>query len=190
MAKAKMEKKSNVFLGLGIILLVLAGIFYLRGRKTGIQLPLKLEETLVQQEGGVRKSGEEVEVLSEAELAQVKAEVDGVLEVSGEMVILEDQTGAGMAGEAKRAFSDGKFYFRMETSGLMLPEKGYFYEGWLQQESNYLSLGRMEVSAAGTGRLYYTASEDKSLYDQVLLTLEPEDGNQAPAKVMMWAIFE
>lgn len=185
-----MEKKSNVFLGLGIILLVLAGIFYLRGRKAETQLPLKLEETLIQQEGAVRKSGEEVEVLSEAELAQIKAEVDGVLETSGETVTLEDQIGAGIQGEAKRAFSDGRFYFRIETSGLILPEKGYFYEGWLQQESDYLSLGRMEVSMAGTARLYYTASEDRSLYDQVLLTLEPEDGNQAPAKVMMRAIFE
>ena len=190
MEKANIEKKSNVFFGLGIILLVLAGIFYLRGRKAGTQLPLKLEETLIQQEGAVRKLGEEVEVLSEAELAQMKAEVDGVLEVSGETAILEDQIGAGIAGEAKRAFSDGKFYLRMETSGLILPEKGYFYEGWLQQASDYLSLGRMETSAAGAARLYYTVSEDRSLYDKVLLTLEPEDGNQAPARVMMQAIFE
>lgn len=190
MAKVNRESKSNVFLGLGIILLILAGIFYLRGRKAESQLPLKLEETLVQQEGAVRKSGEEIEVLTEEELAQLRMEVDGVLDVSGEMVNLQDQIGAGIQGQAKRAFSDGKFYFRMETSGLVMPEKGYFYEGWLQKDNDYLSLGRMEVGVAGEGRLYYTASEDRSDYNQALLTLEPEDSNQAPAKVMMQGVFE
>lgn len=190
MAQKNIDKKSNVFLGLGIILLVLAGIFYLRGRKAESQLPLKLEETLVQQEGAVRKSGEEVEVLTEEELKLLRMEIDGVLDVSGETVVLEDKIGAGIQGEAKRAFSDGKFYFRMETSGLIMPEKGYFYEGWLQKESDYLSLGRMEVGIAGEGRLYYTVSEDRFDYDQVLLTLEPEDGNQAPAKVIMQGLFE
>lgn len=190
MAKTNVEKKSNVFFGLGIILLILAGVFYLKDRKAKNQLPLKLEEVLVQQEGGVRKSGEETEILTEEELEQLKQEIDGILNTSGELIYLQDQVGAGIQGQAQRAFSDGRFYFRIQTSGLIMPEKGYFYEGWLQKESDYLSLGRVEVDTASEGKLYYTASEDRSSYDQVLLTLEPEDGNQAPAKAIAQGTFK
>jgi hypothetical protein len=181
----KPKSIQNFLVGLGVILLVIAGIAYLRTEKIGEKPSSTFEEVLVQGEGVVKKTGEGVEAMTEEEIEQMKEEVDGVLSVGGEQVRLVDVGGGGARGEGKKAFSDGKFYFKLEATGLRLMEKGYYYEGWLKKGDDYLSVGRMELNLEGKGALYYTVSVDRSDYNEVMLTYEPEDGNEAPARAVL-----
>lgn len=178
----------NLFLAVGIILLVIAGSSYFKNRKVepeSIPLP---EEIIVQEEGAVKKTDEGEQVLSEEEIRQLREEVDGVLSTGGKIASLNDIADTGAEGEAKTAFSDGKFYCKMTASGLKAVEKGYYYEGWLKNEDD-LSIGRMKVNLFGEGVLYYTASIDRSDYGKVTLTLEPEDGNEEPARAVLEGEF-
>jgi len=177
----------NLLLAAGAVLIVMAVYSYFKSKKEGDVLPLA-EEIIVQEEGVVRKSGEEFEVLTEEEVLKIKEEVDGVLESAGEKTTLVDMAETGALGEVSQAFSDGKFYFRLNAQGLISMEKGYYYEAWLKNE-DVLSIGRVEVSLTGEGVLYYTASIDRSDYTAVMVTLEPEDGNPEPAKIILEAEF-
>ncbi len=190
MAEVRIKQKSNILIGLGIILLLIASIFYFRAKRQEAPVkPGNFEEIISQEEGLVKKTGEELEVMAEEEIKQIREEVDAVLSTGGEEINLQDVAGMGASGKVKRAFSDGKFYLRIEASGLRLPEKGYFYQGWLKKDDQYLSVGRMEVGLPGEGRLYYTASGDRLEYNEVKVTLEPEDGNEAPAKAVLEGSF-
>ena len=178
----------NLLLAMGIILLVIAGSSYFKNRKVEPEPTSLPEEIIVQEEGAVKKTDEGEQVLSEEEVRQLREEVDGVLSAGGKTASLNDIVDTGARGEAKTAFSDGKFYCKMTASGLKAVEKGYYYEGWLKNEDN-LSIGRMEVNLFGEGVLYYTASIDRSDYGKVVLTLEPEDGDPEPGKAVLEGSF-
>ncbi len=90
---------------------------------------------------------------------------------------------------AKRAFSNGKFFYKLTAAGLKLVDKGFYYEGWLEKDGNNLSVGRLELDTAGNGVLYYTASQDRSDYNRTVITLEPEDGNPEPATPILEGNF-
>ena len=178
----------NIFLTVGVILLVIAGSSYFKNRKVEPESTPLPEEIIVQEEGAVKKTDEGEQVLSEEEIRQLKEEVDGVLSTGGKTASLNDIVDTGARGEVKTAFSDGKFYCKMTAAGLKAVEKGYYYEGWLKNEDD-LSIGRMEVNLFGEGVLYYTASIDRSDYGKVVLTLEPEDGNEEPGEKILEGNF-
>lgn len=189
-AQGQNSETRNLLIGLGVILLVVAIFFYLRSQKTGeiSQTPTP-EEIIVQEEGVVKRNGGMVQPLTDEEVKAMKDEVDNILSQAGTAASLKDVGNTGTWGEAKSAFSDGKYYFKLVASGLKIIEKGYYYEGWLGKEGQYISIGRVEVSEKGEGLLYYTSSEDKTSYNQVLVTTEPEDGNLAPATHLLEGQF-
>lgn len=190
MSEVKIQKTSNILIGLGVIFLIMAGFFYWRSRETGEIIPGEFEEIIVQEDMAVRKNGKQIKPLTEEEIAKIKEETDGVLSLGGEAALLEDLESVGIKAEAKRAFSDGKFYYRLKGTGFALPEKGYYFEGWFKKDDDFLSIGRLEINTLGGAELYYTASEDRSDYSQILITLEPEDGNSAPAKIVLEGRFK
>jgi ClpP class serine protease len=183
-------KVQNILIGFGIIVLIVGGVIYLRSKSTKEVKPSPSpEEIIVQQQQTVKKTGETTQPLTEEEIKQIREEVDSVLAKSGQSVALADVAGGQASGEAKRAFSNEKFYYKLTASGLKLVDKGFYYEGWLEKDSNSLSVGRLELDATGNGVLYYTASQDRSDYNRTLITLEPEDDNPEPAAPILEGNF-
>jgi len=118
-----------------------------------------------------------------------KQEIEGVFATEGvEMTVLEDVTGGQAIGTGWRQFSNDKFFHKVEANELPALEKGFFYEGWLVGDEGFFSTGRMGEEA-GKGVLYYTADEDKSDFRGVVITLEPEDGDPAPAEHVLEGSF-
>lgn len=190
--KAVQEPRSiqNLLIGVGVVLLVIAGFFYLRSQKAPEEIsPFPAEEIIVQEEGAVRRTGELVEPMTDEEISQMREEIEGVLSIEGETTSLRDVSGRQVTGEAKRAFSEGKFYYQVNASGLMPVEKGFYYQGWLEKDGDYLSTGRVELDIYGSGVLYYTTSVDRSDYSTAVITLEPEDGDPTPAIHILEAEF-
>ncbi len=166
-----MWEDKRVRWGLVVVLLLVGGMWWAtRQSKEEVSQEIVLEPTKMIEE-------ELVEAMTEAEKIEIETQVtsDGAEQAS-----LTQVTGGQASGTARRRYDD-KFYLKVIASGLPALEKGFFYEGWLVGEDGFFSTGRMAVFADGRAELYYTAQEDKSDFSSVVITLEPEDGDPAPA---------
>lgn len=105
-----------------------------------------------------------------------------------EMTLLKDVAGSQAVGTAWRQYDGVKFYHKIDANNLTEPDKGFFYEGWLVGEAGFFSAGRLGV-VDGRGKLYFSAEEDKTGFRGVVVTLEPEDGNDAPDKHILEGNF-
>ena len=78
-------------------------------------------------------------------------------------------------------FEDGHFVHSVNLN-IEPAEDGYFYEGWLVKGSDIISTGHMS-NYFGDSRhnLKFEADEDYTGHLKVVVTLEPDDGDPAPA---------
>lgn len=93
---------------------------------------------------------------------------------------LEDVSGGSSSGIVRATFEDT--YKMVATfENLPLPDEGYFYEGWIVSPKDVLSTGKAEK----IGDEYvneFISTEDLTEYNYYVLTLEPDDGDPAPAE--------
>lgn len=105
---------------------------------------------------------------------------------------LADVTGGDGYGLAHARLTDGTFTLIAEMGNLPEPAPSYFYEAWLvrrEGELAVLSLGRAQKTEKGYAIAYLT-STDLSDHDFFVLTLEPDDGNPAPAEHILEGILK
>jgi hypothetical protein len=78
-------------------------------------------------------------------------------------------------------FEDGYFLHTI-TLNIEPAADGYFYEGWLIKGPSVISVGHLS-NYFGDSRhsLRFDANEDYTGYTKVVITLEPDDGDPAPA---------
>jgi hypothetical protein len=102
---------------------------------------------------------------------------------------IKDVTGGDVTGKAWIVVRDGETFHKVEVSikkDLPIPENGDFYEGWLVKKTptlDFFSTGEMiKDSETGKWILNYETEGDKSDYSEVVITLESDDDNPAPAK--------
>ncbi len=112
---------------------------------------------------------------------------EGAAEVADwepEQITLTDVSGGSNTGLASRVVKSGVFIHKIKTD-LPAPVEGYFYEGWLVSRSpfRFFSTGKMVTNSSDEYVLewYGEEGEDYSIYNQVVVTLEPDDGDPSPA---------
>jgi len=93
---------------------------------------------------------------------------------------LLDVTGGNASGKATMFEEVGIFYLNVEMSDLPDPEKGFFYEGWLVGPEGVVSTGETEKDGELT-KNSFTSSRNYTDATQYVLTIEPDDGDPAPA---------
>ncbi len=79
------------------------------------------------------------------------------------------------SGTAVRIYDEDGFYHKVEAD-LEAPAEGKFYEGWLVKSSpslEFFSTGKMEL-VDGEYVLEYNSDEDKSSFNEVVITEETE----------------
>ncbi len=96
---------------------------------------------------------------------------------------LGDVSGGNASGTASFSFKDGKYNMFATFANLPEPTNGDFYEGWVVRKSpfEFISSGKLE-KIDGTYTNTYSSGADLSGHNYYVLTLEPNDGNPAPAK--------
>ncbi len=102
----------------------------------------------------------------------------------GAKVELLDVSGGTASGTAWTTQKNGKTYHRVVAKDMPVLEAGYFYEGWLVKNpalGQFFSTGEMTQEASGEWLLEYTHDSDVTDYEKVVITLEPNDGDPAPA---------
>ena len=96
--------------------------------------------------------------------------------------VLEDVSGGEATGRAYAKFDGEDYMVLAELFDLPEPENDYFYEGWIDRKSplSVLSTGKAFVKE-GVYVNEYSAEGDLSDHDFYVLTIEPNDGDPAPA---------
>ncbi|PIP53214.1 hypothetical protein COX08_02220 [Candidatus Beckwithbacteria bacterium CG23_combo_of_CG06-09_8_20_14_all_34_8] len=150
---------------IGIIALVLIGAYVWNRNKNvqpiGEQVP-PVEEIITQEDGTVvKRVGDMTEELSQTEMQAKKQETDDKTK-DVEAVILNPELGLKGSGSSKSVFTDGTYYQKITVNNLSALEKGYYYQAWLQKsDGSTISIGRVEMTTANSGQLYYQAKEDR-----------------------------
>ena len=96
---------------------------------------------------------------------------------------LEDVSGGDAYGFAGAIFENEQYILTAEFENLPELKEGYFYEGWVVRNSP-LSVISSGVAEEVDGKFVneFTSSEDLSDHLFYVLTLEPDDGDPAPAE--------
>ncbi len=177
-------KQLQLVLGTVVVLALIGGGFWLVNRNKVKEEAVSPEITL---EPSEQLTASLQEPMSEAEKQVIE---DAFAKEGAEMTLLKNVAGPAAAGvgTAWRQYDGAKFYHKIDANNLTAPDKGFFYEGWLVGESGFFSTGRLAV-VSGRGTLYYDASEDKTGFSGVVVTLEEEDGNAAPGKHILEGNF-
>ena len=167
--------------GAMVVVVLVVGGFWI-ARRSG-------QEEEVMPEINLEPSNQMVEELPEPMSEVEKQEIEDKFAKQGvEMTVLKDVAQGQAVGTAWRHFAEGEFVHKVDASGLKPLEKGYFYEGWLVGKDGFFSTGRLP-EAEGKGSLYYSAEGDKSDFEGVVVTLEAEDGDEAPDKHVLEGSF-
>ncbi len=152
---------------------------------TGEQVP-PVEEIITQEDGTViKKIGDTVQELSEADMEAAKNLVDEKTK-DVESVELKPEAGQGGtgSGSSKAVVSEGTYYQKITLSNLPALQKGFYYEAWLQKQDGSLgSIGRVEMTTLTSGQLYYQAKEDKS-GTKVVISKQAE-GQKEPGEILL-----
>lgn len=96
---------------------------------------------------------------------------------------LSDVSGGQASGVALMDWKGGQYMLHARFEGLPATSNGDFYEGWVVRKEpfDFISTGRV-VDVRGQLVNTYLSNEDYVGYDFYVLTLEPNDGDPAPAK--------
>ncbi|MBD3330915.1 hypothetical protein GF354_05305 [Candidatus Peregrinibacteria bacterium] len=113
-------------------------------------------------------------------LDEIKAMGPGPFDIYGE---LSDVSGGNAEGQAGAQYTKAGYSLYARFSGLPHPEEGYFYEGWVvrQDPLSVLSTGKAERNLGDYINSYFS-NDDLLDHDFYVLTLEPDDGDPAPAE--------
>lgn len=99
---------------------------------------------------------------------------------------LSDVTGGKAMGEAWSILAEDGTHHRLIAQDLPPLTNGDFYEGWIvsspQAIGGVVSTGVLEQQEDGMWLLDFTSKSDLLDHRTVVLTLEPNDGDPAPAK--------
>lgn len=144
--------------------------------------------------GGVSEDAKSDEVMEKIDVSKDK----GSVEVDEDLVTdmdedLEYDLSAGLlavdgseaSGLALAGFDQKSYYYNLKATFANLPDpaEGFYYEGWLVRTGtspSVISTGKVKKE----GEKYvnrYVSETDLSDYGSYVLTLEPNDGDPAPA---------
>lgn len=155
----------------GVVLLVLAGVFYFRSKSTDSEL--KVPETKVRGAETEKELEEKfkTDIPDDAPKAELKS-------ISG-------GDGSGIASRKE----EGENHVVTILADLPSPESGAFYQGWLikgeegKDGYNLLSLGRL-TSAKGGFMLNYQSRTDYSDHSKVVISKEKGSSTKIPKAVL------
>lgn len=110
------------------------------------------------------------------------------------MAALASVSGSSDSGTATRGTKDGQYYFSIKAAFPDIDREAFAYEAWILRPIpyDYLSVGEMETNDDGEFVLEWSATsgKDYTAYTEVVITLEPKDGNPDPSGHVFEGAFE
>jgi hypothetical protein len=106
---------------------------------------------------------------------------------------LKDVTGGNSQGTAKAVFVDGKYLLKVDLKFLPELQGTDFYEGWIVRKGVFfdvISTGKAIKAGDNEYINNYISEQDLTDHTFYVLTLEPDDGNPAPADHVLEGTLE
>jgi len=165
-------KKLGIGVGIIIVGIVLV-VWYLQEDVSAPSTP-HMESV---SDGAMEKSHE-----SNPEQKEKTYAYSGELEDVTEGVVRGIHTDGQASGMAKANFENGVYELMATFSNLPDPVGDDFYEGWIVQKLpfKFISTGAVE-KIEGVYTNIFALDQDMTSYSRYVLTLEPNDGDPAPA---------
>lgn len=104
---------------------------------------------------------------------------------------LDDVSGGKSSGYARADYENGEYMLHAGFANLMKPQNGDFYEGWVvrREPFDFISTGKI-INMGGVDTNLYKSNKNYTSYDLYVLTLEPDDGDPAPAKHILEGVMK
>lgn len=177
--KEKRHLSTKTFALINLVILVIVGaigyylytsIAELRDENTAIQQELLDNSTKTTESGDDDEATDEPQYKGELRDVTMGKEVRGI------------QTNGTASGESSASFVDGTYSLTATFSNLPNPQGDEFYEGWVVQRQpfKFISTGKL-TKVDGVYTNSFESDVDYTSYDQYVLTIEPNDGDPAPA---------
>ena len=171
----------NIFIIIILIIIIgVGGWFLLESRQTEsaeenstTDTELTTDEDVV-----VQKNNEEEEMKMTYQFKGDLADVTASKTVTGV------NTGDNATGVAQANFTDSAYSLLATFENLPDPQGSDFYEGWVVRKGlnlSVISTGKAEKKD-GVYQNIYTADQDLTDHNFYVLTIEPDDGDPAPAE--------
>lgn len=189
--------KRTVLMGLLALVLIGGGCF----ANSSTDQPTEIDRDAIlfeARENGLIMSEDEVEAMRTTGVIEMPAtstlDVEEALNqdfTGWSSAALADVTGGGSFGLAYTQYVDGTYTLVAKLGGLPEPAQGYFYEGWVVRRGDtpsVVSTGPAVVSGVWYGNVFSTTT-DLSDHDFYVLTLEPDDGDPAPAEHILEGVI-
>jgi hypothetical protein len=135
------------------------------------------EETEKMTENKVQEIDEKVMVVDNSIMKKMD---EMTFDYSGELV---DVSGGSATGTAMATFENGQYSLKATFKNLPDPQGSDFYEGWIVRRGSSFSVLSTGVAKIVDGAYIntYSSSKDLTDHDFYVLTIEPDDGDPAPA---------
>ena len=105
---------------------------------------------------------------------------------------LKDVTGGNASGIAKSGIFEGEYFLSVTFESLPDLDPGYFYEGWVVRKFpfDFISTGVLTRTNGQWVNMYMSLDTGLVRYPDYVLTLEPDDGDPAPAGHVLEGIMK
>lgn len=175
----------NVVIGVGVLLAIGIGVVFLLNSSL-----LNSQDEVIENNNkmvGAPRVDEDIKAVDTDTTMEMK---ELLYQYSGTLTDVtngEEIRGINTQGEATgiaKSNWDGSQYLLLATfENLPEPTGGNFYEGWIVREDpfEFISTGRAEM-VDGIYTNAYRSDQDLTEYNMYVLTIEPDDGDPAPAE--------
>lgn len=139
------------------------------------------DDEMMEEDNEMEANMMEDEMMKEMDDAMMEAMKELEYTYAGD---LEDVSGSGASGTAMAVFQDGTYSLMATFSDLPDPPENFFYEGWIVRRGSdfsVLSSGVVVQNDEGTYENFYSSGQDLTDHTFYVLTIEPDDGDPAPA---------
>ncbi|MDH5533060.1 MAG: anti-sigma factor [Candidatus Pacebacteria bacterium] len=139
----------------------------------------------------VEESASTTEKDSEVVVPLAKEDKDLFMEYQFKAV-LEDVADSNSSGFVMAKYDEEGYQMIANFSDLPETKNGDFYEGWIVRKSPFsvISTGAIEKSSDGSDVNIFSDNKDLSDHLLYVLTLEPDDGDPAPAEHILEGTFQ
>jgi len=140
-----------------------------------------MDDEAMMEEDKMMDDGDAMEKDDEAMMEEDKMMDDEMMMINYS-TDLEDISGGTASGTASASFKDGTYTLTASLSGLPEPSGTDFYEGWVVKKSPLDAISTGIINKVGG--IYvnnFSDTRDLTDHDFYVVTIEPDDGDPAPA---------
>jgi len=176
-----------------VIVVIVGGFYFFDSQGTSDVMNeedvMKMKEAEVTSDPMSKRINDEERTEMESMVYRYSGELS---DVTGGQDVRGINTGGGGSGIAQSNFKDGTYNLFVTFQNLPDPVGSDFYEGWIVRRGinfSVINTGRVEK----VGGLYtnvYKSEENLNDHDFYVLTIEPDDGDPAPADHILEGTLE